>query len=140
MGPKTAQQIMDGELTIKSKLSRDPDKSRKTGVKCTTFNIPMSCSKCGKAFTTKSKLNYHERIHTNERPFSCSKCDYKCTTSGSLKTHERIHINEKPFRCSKCDKAFATFMGHLKVMKECILMRNHSAAQSVRGNSPKQVS
>ena len=33
--PKTAQEIMDGELTIKSKFSRDPDKSRKKGIKCT---------------------------------------------------------------------------------------------------------
>ena len=83
MEPKTAQEMMGRELTIKSEFSRDPDKSQKTGVKC-TFKRPLSCSKCGKAFNKKSKLDCHERIHTNERPFSCSKCDYKCTTLGDL--------------------------------------------------------
>ena len=97
---------MDGQLTIESEFSNDPDKSRKTGVKCTTFKMPLSCSQCGKAFTTKSKLDCHARIHTNERPFSCLKCDYRCTTSGNLMTHERIHTDEKPFSCSKCDKTF----------------------------------
>ena len=102
--PMEIQSVLLEELAIKSEISCD--ESGKTSDRCNTFKRPMSCSKCAKAFTSKSKLDCHERIHTGERPFSCFKCDKTFSRAGHLKTHERIHTNEKPFSCSKCDKTF----------------------------------
>ena len=102
MKPETAQKFL--ELTIQSELVCDQDKSARTGSKCTTFKRPLSCCQCGKAFTTKSKPDCHERIHTNEKPFSCSKCQKKFSQTVHLKIHERIHTDEKPFSYSKGDK------------------------------------
>ena len=98
MEPETAQELMEIEsalqedLAIKSVFRCDPDELGNTGDKCTIFKRPLSCSKCGKAFATKSKLDSHERIHTGEKPFSCSKCDMAFTQAANLKMHERETI------------------------------------------------
>ena len=98
MESETAQELMEiqsalqEELAIKSEINCD--EPGKTGYRCNTFKRPMSCSKCGKAFTSKSKLDCHERIHTGEKPFSCSKCEKKFSRSQHLKAHERTHTDE----------------------------------------------
>ena len=99
MEPQTAQEqsALEGELSLKSRFSCHPDKYVMTGNKCTTFKRNLSCCQCGKVFTTKSKLNCHEKIHTGNKPFICSKCDYQCSRPGHLKTHKRIHTDEKPY-------------------------------------------
>ena len=97
MESETAQELMEiqsalqEELDIKSEMNCDLDESGKTGDTCTTFKRPLSCSKCGKAFTSKWKLECHERIHTGEKPFICSECDYKCSDPSAMKRHKRIH-------------------------------------------------
>ena len=93
MKPGTAQEIL--ELPIQSELVGDPDKSVKTENNYTTFKRPLSCCQCGKVFATKSKLDCHERIHTNEKPFSCSKCDKAFRERGHLKEHENTHTKRK---------------------------------------------
>ena len=80
MEPEAAQELMEiqsalqGELAIKTVLSYEPGKR---GDRCITFKRPLSCSKCGKAFTTKSKFDGHERIYTSEKLLCYSKCDKK---------------------------------------------------------------
>ena len=97
MEPETVQELMEiqrelqEDLAIKSEINCD--EPGKTGNRCSTFKRPMSCSNCGKAFPSKSKLDYHERIHTGEKPFSCSKCEKNFSRSHHLKAHERIHTN-----------------------------------------------
>ena len=44
------------EPTTKGELSCDPNESRKTGDKCTTFKKTLSCSKSGKAFSSKKQI------------------------------------------------------------------------------------
>ena len=105
MEVKTYEELQSALNTlpnIKSEVSCKTDKSEMTS-KRATFKKPISCSKCGKSFTSRKNLNTHERIHTGEKPFCCSKCDKKFSQATHLKTHERIHTDEKPFCCSKCD-------------------------------------
>ena len=59
---KVIQSALQEELAIKSEINCD--EPGKTGDRCNTFKRPMSCSICGKAFTFKSQMDCHERIHT----------------------------------------------------------------------------
>ena len=44
--------------------------------------------------------------HTWEKPLTCLKCDKAFTNPSDLKKHDRTHTGERPFACSKCNKAF----------------------------------
>ena len=107
MESETTQELMEiqsalqEELAIKSEINCD--EPGKTGDRCNTFKRPMSCSKCGKAFTSKRKLDCHERIHTGEKPFSCSKCEKNFSRFHHLKSHERIHTDEKLIKTRHLD-------------------------------------
>ena len=67
---------------------------------------PFACHECGKAFTTKSNLTAHLRIHYDEKPYACSQCGKAFVQKHHLTEHLRIHSGEKPFACNECGKAF----------------------------------
>ena len=117
------QSVLLEELAIKSEINCD--ESGKTSDRCNTFKRPMSCSKCGMPFTSKSKLNCHERIHTGEKPFNrpskycasihtcgiqsngtfrCDKCDRFFPNRGALRQHMKSHGG---WACSVCGEDVA---------------------------------
>ena len=82
-------------------------------------NGEFKCSfeKCEKQYLTKTHLDRHTMIHTNERPYQCDNCGMAFHQKGSLKEHMRLHTGEKPYQCQVCPNAYAqggTFKAHLK--------------------------
>lgn len=50
------------------------------------------CPVCGKALTSRWKLERHERIHTGDRPFACAVCDKRFIEKSKLKAHMINHV------------------------------------------------
>ena len=76
----------------------------------------LCVSTCGKAFTSRRKLCYHEqRCNTCKHvvKFRCGECYKMFSTSGCLKQHALVHSNARNFKCRTCDKSFKC-RGHLK--------------------------
>ncbi|KAI4460608.1 zinc finger protein [Holotrichia oblita] len=64
------------------------------------------CSICGRAFSTKQKLNAHRVRHTDERPFKCKICGKAFKQPLDVQQHEAGHEDTKRFVCDECGKSF----------------------------------
>ena len=74
-----------------------------------------ACKFCGKTFSSTSKVNVHEKIHTGEKPYSCVICAKSFREKGKLKKHESVHSGEKVHSCKICAKKFR----EIRSMKLC---------------------
>ncbi|EPQ19240.1 Zinc finger and SCAN domain-containing protein 4 [Myotis brandtii] len=62
-----------------------------------------------------SDLRVHQLIHAEERPF---RCDRAFSHRTNLLAHERIHMGAKPYACAQCGRTYrqsSTYHRHLRM-------------------------
>ncbi|KAM3848278.1 uncharacterized protein M6D78_004934 [Vipera latastei] len=104
---KTCMPLKTMENNSSVSTSKKPNTSVKTGGDCSLSRKRKLCMKCGKSFSNKFHLIYHQRIHTGERPYKCMECGKTFIQKGNFNRHERIHTGERPYKCMECGKTFA---------------------------------
>jgi hypothetical protein len=74
-------------------------------------NFP--CTKCGRRFVTKSRLQVHDKtVHGDGKKFPCEKCHVIVSSKASLAKHLReVHGTKKHFECPTCSKVLTTYLG-----------------------------
>ncbi|WFD31394.1 hypothetical protein MSPP1_002429 [Malassezia sp. CBS 17886] len=54
---------------------------------------------CGKRFIQRSALTVHVNVQTGARPYVCEVCAKAFSDTSSLARHRRIHTGERPYKC-----------------------------------------
>ncbi|XP_026632921.1 zinc finger protein 264-like [Microtus ochrogaster] len=78
----------------------------------------FKCHHCGKVFSKKRLLAWHEKSHSGVKPYECTECGKAFSKSTYLLQHQMVHSGEKPYKCvdihtgerpyecAECGKAF----------------------------------
>lgn len=75
--------------------------------------VSFTCTHCDKQFSSRTGLQLHTSIHTQEKPFICEYCGKRFRNRQSLKNHLYTHDQgEKMFECRVCGKKFGTRGGY----------------------------
>lgn len=69
---------------------------------------PFRCSRCGKAFRDKDKLDQHFRYHGRDGscPLTCHTCNKGFLNSAALEEHLHLHAEQRTYSCLFCTDSF----------------------------------
>ncbi|XP_041453961.1 uncharacterized protein LOC121407097 [Lytechinus variegatus] len=70
--------------------------------------LMFPCPQCPYVGRKQSSLDYHMRIHNENRQFKCNLCPYASKTKNNLVLHLRTHDGYRPMKCPHCDFRGAT--------------------------------
>ncbi|XP_073444454.1 gastrula zinc finger protein XlCGF66.1-like isoform X2 [Dendrobates tinctorius] len=89
----------------------------------------LTCTKCGRAFYTKSSLAVHMKIHWGKKNemFKCILCEKCFPCTSKLQLHMRRHFGNRPYACSTCGERF---------MRTCDLCKHQRIHQTGTKNVP----
>jgi DNA-directed RNA polymerase subunit RPC12/RpoP len=75
--------------------------------------VSFTCAQCDKEFSSKTELQLHTFMHTQEKPYICEYCGKRFRNRQALKNHLYTHDQgEKMFECRDCGKKFGTRGGY----------------------------
>ncbi|XP_072013902.1 uncharacterized protein [Amphiura filiformis] len=70
--------------------------------------LKFPCNHCGFVANRQTSLQYHMRVHVENRPYKCTHCPYASKTRNNLILHIRTHKALAPLECPHCDFRGAT--------------------------------
>ena len=75
-------------------------------------NTSYKCGECGRLFTNKTSLKYHEETHRQKIEINCELCGKQFRSHNGLKGHKELLHNSDPgnkpkFSCEDCEKCFS---------------------------------
>ncbi|XP_069549415.1 zinc finger protein 1035 [Brachyistius frenatus] len=85
----------------KTEESKDCSESNETD-----SNLALSCTFCGKFFSTSQLLKKHQRNHRGERPYRCLECGKGFKKRCHLIGHKNVH--QRRIQCTVCRKILLT--------------------------------
>ena len=65
------------------------------------------CNQCEYAYSSKSSLKSHLKMHSGEKSNKCNQCNFASSRAGDLRTHLKTHSGEKSNKCDQCNFTFA---------------------------------
>uniref|UniRef100_A0A8C8BBJ1 C2H2-type domain-containing protein n=1 Tax=Otus sunia TaxID=257818 RepID=A0A8C8BBJ1_9STRI len=74
------------------------------------------CDHCGRVFSSRNSLIFHQETHTRENLYKCQDCGKNCKDRWKL-LRLHTHTGERPYTFSDCRKSFR---------QRCHLWRHHS--------------
>lgn len=79
----------------------------------------FQCEICCKAFSKKSILQSHEKIHMIDRPtFECQHCGKLLSSPTAVSNHIKwLHKDRRDYKCSTCSKVFATVSFTIQIFR-----------------------
>ncbi|XP_065085040.1 zinc finger protein OZF-like [Ochlerotatus camptorhynchus] len=81
----------------------------------------FECPQCDKKYATQAGLKTHmEDVHTDNLPYVCDKCGKGFSSGSKLRYHYTVHIDTRDVICDICKKGFKSKF-HLRIHMDCHL-------------------